>query len=64
MPTLLERASRLGISSRELAKSTGVSRGAVDRAFKGEPIRAATYGVLDAFLSEIEDESGDDPIAR
>ena len=51
---LQRRAERLGASARDLAKLTGLSRGAVDRAFSGVPVRGATLGLIEATLDRLE----------
>lgn len=61
MPTILmRRTERLGISEHELARRTGLSRGAVRRALAGESVRGATLGAIEAFLDRMEHETGTD----
>lgn len=50
---------RLGVSSRELAKEVGLDRQTVARAREGHA-RPATFGLIEAWLDDLEHEAGMD----
>lgn len=55
---LRQRMDRLGLADRELSRLSGVNRGTIHKALRGES-RSSTYGRLERVLDQLERDAND-----